>query len=186
MQIQMNLENESREPEDKTMPLETDPEKTAKLAEQKEDANWRLRCRIKRSDLSIEEIDAIVHRLYRTIAEQIDCRRCANCCKAISPLLQPDECKRLAEHLDLSTEQFIGDYLVETEDEDGYLFKPGPCPFLSDDSCTIYDLRPEDCRSYPHLHKDKFVFRVSQAFANTFVCPIVYNVFEALRKEIRR
>ena len=167
------------------MPLEADPKKVAKLAEQKEQANWRLRHRVKCSDLSIEEMDAIVHRLYRTISEQIDCRRCANCCKVVSPLLQPDECNRLAEHLCVPTKQFIRDYLVEAKDDDGYLFKPGDCPFLKDDSCSIYDIRPKDCRSYPHLHKDEFVFRVTQAFSNTYVCPIVYNVFEALKKELR-
>lgn len=168
------------------MSLETAPKRVEKLAQQKEKANWRLRCHIKHSDLPIEEIDAMVHKLYRTISEQIDCRHCANCCKVVSPLLQPDECDRLADHLGLPTEQFIRDHLVKAENEDGYLFKPGPCPFLSDDSCTIYAIRPKDCRSYPHLHKNDFVFRANQAFSNTFVCPIVYNVFEALKKELRR
>ena len=44
--------------------------------------------------------------------------------------------------------------------------------------------RPNDCRSYPHLHKPEFVFRLIQAVSNCSVCPISYNVFELLKQEI--
>ncbi|MFH1965187.1 MAG: hypothetical protein ABIJ42_06545, partial [Acidobacteriota bacterium] len=49
---------------------------------------------------------------------------------------------------------------------------------------TAYSARPEDCRSYPHLHKKKFVFRVSGVFSNCSRCPIVYNVYELLKDEL--
>ncbi|MBN1676299.1 MAG: hypothetical protein JXR37_34970 [Kiritimatiellae bacterium] len=41
-----------------------------------------------------------------------------------------------------------------------------------------------DCRSYPHLHKKPFVARLTQAYSNCSVCPIVYNVYEELKKRL--
>jgi Fe-S-cluster containining protein len=57
---------------------------------------------------------------------------------------------------------------------------------LQNNLCRVYNDRPGDCRSYPHLHKRDFVFRVNQAFSNCFVCPIVFNVYEELKRELWR
>lgn len=34
--------------------------------------------------------------------------------------------------------------------------------------CSVYDCRPRDCQSYPHLHKKDFVFRMNQALYQLF------------------
>jgi hypothetical protein len=75
-------------------------------------------------------------------------------------------------------------HLRPTEDKDAYCFRQKPCPFLRNNCCTVYDARPDDCRSFPHLHKDEFVFRLIQVVNNCSVCPIVYNVFERLKEEL--
>jgi hypothetical protein len=49
------------------------PKVVAKLAEQREDANWRFRSFLKGVELSVEELDVIVHRHYEAVAKQIDC-----------------------------------------------------------------------------------------------------------------
>ena len=49
---------------------------------------------------------------------------------------------------------------------------------------TAYPCRPDDCRSFPHLHKEEFVFRLIQAVENCWICPIVFNVFERLKIEL--
>jgi hypothetical protein len=72
---------------------------------------------------------------------------------------------------------------LAVELEDKYRFKNLPCPFLSGNTCTVYDVRPEDCRSYPHLRKGEFVFRLMGVVCNCAVCPIVYNVLERLKGE---
>lgn len=166
------------------MKLETDIKKIEILAQEKEESNWRFRCFLKGCDLEIEEIDAIVHRLYETVSGQIDCLKCGNCCRVIQPILLKEDISRLANSVSMSNENFIYEYLVEDEDDRGYVFKSRPCPFLSENSCLVYSDRPGDCRSYPHLHKDEFVFRVNQAFSNCSVCPIVYNVYDMLQIEI--
>ena len=167
------------------MTLEADPKRIRKLARKKEDRNWAFRCFLKTCDMSIEALDSIVHESYEIVSSQIDCRQCANCCKIVSPLLKPGDIKRLATHLGLSVEEFIDEYLAEDEESEGHRFKSTPCPFLDNNLCTVYPQRPGDCRSYPHLHKREFVFRLNQTFSNCSVCPIVYNVYERLKDEVQ-
>ena len=39
-------------------------------------------------------------------------------------------------------------------------------------------------RSYPHLQKEDFVFRLAQAVSNCSICPIAFNVYERLKAEL--
>ena len=57
-----------------------------------------------------------------------------------------------------------------------------PCQFLEDKKCTIYSIRPEECRSYSYLLKDDFISRLFGAISNYELCPIVYNVYELLKR----
>ena len=76
-----------------------------------------------------------------------------------------------------------GRFLVRDEDGD-VIFREMPCPLLSGNLCTVYEHRPNDCRSFPHLDQDEFVFRLTQAVQNCSICPIVFNVFERLKDEL--
>ena len=165
------------------MDLETDIKRIEQRTEQQAKRNWAFRCFLKGSDLPAREIDSVVHALNQEVSNQIDCTRCANCCKTISPLLNPRDIQRLARHLNLSESDFQAQYLQKNEEEGGEVFNATPCPFLKENRCTVYSSRPDDCRFYPHLHKRDFVFRVNQAVSNCSVCPIVFNVFERLRQE---
>ncbi|HID20743.1 MAG TPA: YkgJ family cysteine cluster protein [Methanophagales archaeon] len=162
--------------------IETDLMKIKKISEEKAEENWAFRAYLKECDMSLEEIDAIVHRLYKEISSKIDCNACANCCKEIKPVLDNEDIEKLSEGLGMSTAVFKEEFLVE--DEDGFKFKMMPCPFLKNNSCSVHAYRPKDCRSYPHLHKEDFVFRLMSVIANCSVCPIVFNVYEALKEEL--
>jgi len=165
------------------MKLQTDPKVVAELAAEREDANWRFRSFLKGVDLEIEELDAIVHAHHEDAASQIDCCACGHCCREVLPTLTDDDVGRLAAGLGISSEEIVTQYL--TRDEDGDLtFNQRPCPFLSENRCRVYEHRPETCRSYPHLQKDEFVFRLAQAVSNCSICPIVFNVFERLKAEL--
>jgi Fe-S-cluster containining protein len=168
------------------MRIETDLKRVEALAAKNEDVNWEFRCFLKGSDYSAEEIDAVVHRLFKEVSAKIDCTDCANCCKQISPLLQSKDIGRFIIHLKTSQDAFVDRYLVESDEEDGFHFKSRPCPFLKDNLCSVYSARPDDCRSYPHLGNEDFVFRLNQACSNCPVCPIVYNVYELLKQELWR
>jgi uncharacterized protein len=163
------------------MKLETDLKKIEQLSKQREKANWEFRCFLKQSDYSVKEIDSVVKDLYTEISSQIDCTKCANCCKIIHPVLSEADIKRLARHQGLSCVQFKLRFVTTDEDHDS-VFNQTPCPFLENNSCTVYEHRPGDCRSYPHLHKRQFVFRMNQAFLSCSVCPIAFNVYERLKQ----
>jgi Fe-S-cluster containining protein len=167
------------------MRLETDISTIERLAREREDANWQFRCFLKNCDLAEKEIDAIVHDLYRAVSERIDCLECANCCRVIQPLLKQEDIRRLASALGVPRGDFVRQYLTKGKEGESYVFKAMPCPFLSGNSCSVYAHGPDDCRSYPHLHKSEFVFRLNQAVSNCSVCPISYNVFELLKQAIR-
>lgn len=168
------------------MRCETDIKKIEQLAKQREEANWAFRCFLKRSSISSRSIDSTVHNFCREVSREIDCTKCANCCKKVNPVLKPTDIRRLAKHLELSVDKFHSQFLADAPEGEGSIFRNQPCPFLQNNLCTVYNDRPGDCRSYPHLHKRDFVFRVNQAFSNCFVCPIVFNVYEELKRELWR
>ena len=131
-----------------------------------------------------EKLDILIHGLYRQASAEFDCKACANCCKGISPLLDDEDIGRLAEGLGISCDDVIAGYLARNDEYDGWSFKTMPCPLLKDNRCTCYEHRPHDCASYPHLHKDNFLSRLSNTVANCSVCPIVYTVVERLKEEM--
>jgi Fe-S-cluster containining protein len=166
------------------MKLETDIRRIEELTRHRQDEDRRYRLLLKECDLTIEEIDATVHRHYRAVSEQIECRECANCCKVFSPSLTDKDIDRLAHRLKMPRDDFILEYLVAYANGRWHSFKLTPCPLLVDNACTVYSDRPVACRSYPGLRKKGFVFRVDQAFSNCSICPIVYNVYELVKSEI--
>ena len=164
--------------------METNIVKIKKISEEKAEENWAFRAYLKECDISPREIDEVVHRLYKEISSKIDCMACANCCKEITPVLDAEDIEKLSEGSGRSNVEFKEEYLTEDEESNGFKFKTKPCPFLKDNLCSLYAYRPKDCRSYPHLHKDGFVFRLMDVIANCSVCPIVFNVYEALKEEL--
>lgn len=166
------------------MKLQTDPRVVARLAEEREDANWRFRAFLKGIDLDVEELDTIVHGHYEAVASRIDCCACGNCCREALPVLHESDVSRLASGLKLSETEVLNRLLVPEEEAETFTFNKKPCPLLSGNCCTAYAFRPDDCRSFPHLHKEEFVFRLIQAVENCSICPIVFNVFEHLKDDL--
>jgi Fe-S-cluster containining protein len=161
--------------------LETDLEKIRELGHLREDENYRFRTFLK--NRNAHKIDLLVHRLNEEIAPRIDCTACGNCCRQLSPCLTKEDLKHLTEATRLSVEEVIATY-TETDD-DGPSFKHLPCSFLKDNKCSIYQHRPETCASFPHLHKSNFNSRSRQAIENYSICPIIFNVLERLKVEMR-
>ena len=165
--------------------LEADPERIEQLAQECEEENWRFRQFLKELDMEVHELDAVVHRHHEEVASQIDCRTCGNCCREVSPVFSEHDVSRLATGLEVSVPRLIERYLEPDEDEnDSFMFCDSPCPMLSDGMCTVYEFRPDDCRSFPHLHGEEFVFHLSQVVENCSVCPIVFHVYERLKDEL--
>ena len=164
--------------------METDLKRIKQLSEEKEDENWQFRSFLKGSDTPLRKMDRMVHRLYEQVSSQIECTSCANCCKRIGVALDQEDIENLSKGLGISAVRFKKQYVVRSEESDGLVFKEKPCPLLKDNRCSYYEYRPKECRSYPHLHKKDFVFRLIDVIQNSSICPIVFNVYEYLKTEM--
>ncbi|HET6387071.1 MAG TPA: YkgJ family cysteine cluster protein [Armatimonadota bacterium] len=151
-----------------------------------EDADFRFLRRLKLAD-NPGRIDSLAHELHDETFAKIDCTRCANCCKTIRPGFTGEDVERIAAHLEMSPQAFIAAHLEADPPEGEYFTKQTPCPFLGeDDRCTIYDVRPEACRDYPHTNKEGFTHRIYSHSANELTCPAVYHIVKDLRRRLRR
>jgi uncharacterized protein len=166
------------------MKMQTDLAIISRMAEEKDDENWRFRSFLKTCDTPDEEIDAIVHDLYQRISSGIDCKQCANCCQKLQPVLTQQDIADFSQSLGLPVIEFKAQYLVKTETPGDFNFKMMPCPFLKNNICTHYDHRSLDCKSFPHLHKPDFTHRLWNVIENYSICPIVFNVYEHLKIEL--
>lgn len=160
--------------------LELNLEKIEKLGFLKEDENFKFRSYLKGQNT--KKIDKIVQRLNSEISNRIDCTTCGNCCMKLKPCINEEDILRLSHRLNRTPQQIKNDYIEREEGE--HSFKNFPCSFLKEKKCTIYEDRPEDCRSFPHLHKKRFISRLWGVIENYSICPIVFNVLEKLKTEL--
>lgn len=131
-------------------------------------------------EISAAEIDHLIAELQRTITPQIDCLKCANCCKSLEPGLEQDEVKKLAQLKQLEIETFKQTFIAF--DGDAHYLKTKPCLFLNDCACSIYSERPKACQEYPHLLQKDMKYRKT-FWENYSICPIVFNVIEELKRQ---
>lgn len=157
-----------------------------RLAKLRRDENDDFRLYLMELPFSVKTIDQAVGKAYRAACRKIDCTACANCCRKLNPTLTSTDIKRLAHHLGIATPEFSTKYLVpvKANGRTEQIFKRRPCPFLRHNRCTIYAVRPRDCRSYPHLHRRGFVYRVRQAVENYGSCPLVFTTYESLKSAL--
>lgn len=129
-----------------------------------------------------KNLDARVAQFHEEVFETIDCLDCANCCKSISPIISDNDIRRIAKSLKIKPGDFVDQYL-ELDQENDYVFKSQPCPFLGNDNyCSIYDSRPKACAEYPHTDRKRFHQILDLSLKNTIICPAVTEVFDKLQK----
>lgn len=128
-------------------------------------------------------LDNFVHELHSEAFAEFDCLDCANCCKTIGPRLTDKDIDRLAKHLKMKSSDFLDQYILIDEDGD-FIFKEHPCPFLLPDNyCMVYENRPKACREYPHTDRKRFYQILTLSHKNCETCPVVYEIFEEMKKE---
>jgi Fe-S-cluster containining protein len=134
-------------------------------------------------ELSDYRLNTLVKRTTQEVWAQIDCRTCANCCKTRHPLFSREEIQRIADCVGLTPQELRARYLEYDRDSGRYITRQLPCPFLKDNLCTVYEVRPATCAGYPHLHRN-LRSRLSQTIDNAETCPIVFNVLERLKQRL--
>jgi hypothetical protein len=124
--------------------------------------------------------------LNEEAVQQVDCLKCAACCKSYSPRFKTPDIKRISKLLRMKEGDFIQTYLRLDEDGD-YVVKSSPCPFLGTDNyCSIYDHRPSDCSRFPYTDEDVILKRPQLTLKNASFCPITYIVMEKLLAALPR
>jgi Fe-S-cluster containining protein len=166
------------------MEIELDLNIIKRNSEIREEENFEFRSFLKGQDSG--KIDEIVHQLYEEVLEHIDCTKCANCCIELETCFTKEEINSLTKNLNIDKNEFIRQSTKPDQfgDKDKYYLNSKPCQFLTDKKCTVYELRPEECNSYPYLHKNNFNSRLIGVIENYEICPIVYNVYELLKQEM--
>ncbi|NOY94843.1 MAG: YkgJ family cysteine cluster protein [Chlorobi bacterium] len=130
-----------------------------------------------------KQLDNVVHKLHCEAFEKFDCLDCANCCKTIGPRLTGKDIERLAKYLKVKPSGFIRQY-VEVDEDNDYIFKEHPCPFLLPDNyCMVYEQRPKACREYPHTDRKRFYQILTLSHKNCEICPVVFDIVEELKKQ---
>jgi len=121
-----------------------------------------------------------LQKLHDEAFSKINCLDCANCCKHHGPTFKPTDIKRVAKHLKMKEGDFVTTYLRVDEDED-YITQSLPCPFLGTDNyCSIYDVRPTDCKRFPYTDEDILLKKKALTLKNVEVCPAVTYVLDRL------
>lgn len=160
----------------------TDIPTIQKLSREKERENEFYRRKVK---YSITYSHAEFLRVVDNVQSQIDCTQCGYCCQVLSPILTQGDIKRISSFLKLSPQEFTVKYLEQKQD-DTYRIKQMPCPLLEDKKCTIYPLRPKECRDYPHLKKkEPITSRMYNFLTNVSMCPIAFNAWEEYKRIIK-
>ncbi len=126
------------------------------------------------------DVDALFHTQHDAVFAETDCLQCANCCKTTPPLLLNEDINRISKALHIPVKQLMESYVIRDEDGD-LVFNQTPCRFLGKDNyCTIYDVRPNACREYPHTNRKKMHQILDLTVANAAICPAVAKILDNL------
>jgi len=150
------------------------------LAQRKAGENKKFLQSLKKKDA--RQVDKEFHQAHEKVFEELDCLACGNCCRTTSPIFYQNDIERVGKALRMKPGDFIDTYL-RVDDEDDYVLKSSPCPFLgADNHCSVYQDRPKACREYPHTDRKKMVQIMDLTHKNTLVCPAVFEIVERLKK----
>ncbi|HEY5621310.1 MAG TPA: YkgJ family cysteine cluster protein [Pontiella sp.] len=91
--------------------------------------------------------------LGQGLLSQFSCSGCGECCRwGGSVLLNDADIRMIAAYLGMTEPEFIESHtrLAPGRKQLALLDqKDGSCAFLKGDRCSIYDARPEQCRTFP-------------------------------------
>lgn len=160
-----------------------DPDQLAEIAGLKEPENDAFLVWLNEAGFADKNLDARVHRINEKVEAAIDCTKCGNCCNTLIIDVSAEEIWKCSRTMQLSESAFREKYVEESQQGRCFINRI-PCHFFADRKCTIYDLRFEDCREFPHLHKKDFLKRLPGTLLHYTRCPIIYHTIEELKSEL--
>ena len=131
------------------------------------------------------KLNKVTEELEKKVWKEVDCLSCANCCKTMTPTFTERDLKRISAHLNQSVDDFKKKWLRKERKADGdWINKTEPCQFLNltDNKCSIYEVRPADCAGFPHLPK-KMKDYVHVHKQNIEYCPATHRIVELMMQK---
>jgi Fe-S-cluster containining protein len=118
---------------------------------------------------AIGAVIELARKHLRALPDNLACPPgCAECCSGYEPFVTRADVQRIADHLQLSYEQTLADYVVARTSADGYVVGylrkveddiASQCVFLKGERsgryyCGIYEARPHDCGAFTPIGCD--------------------------------
>ena len=112
---------------------------------------------------AVAQVIELARKHLRDLPENVACPPgCAECCSGYEPFVSRADVARIAEHLGLSFEETLREYVVQRPSADGFILGylrkvdddvASKCVFLKGREsgeyyCGIYEARPHDCRAF--------------------------------------
>lgn len=111
------------------------------------------------------------------------CLDCANCCRVAQPVFEKPDIRRISKHFGMTSAAFIKKYLKPDPDYE-FFTKKLPCVFLNDDNkCSIYEVRPMGCRTYPPAKLRLSPEQLHVIYDNIGICPAVNGIVDKIREQ---
>lgn len=159
-----------------------DPKDVKEAAKKAEEDNYNFRLFLKEhADSKI--LDEQFHKLHKELFNQINCKDCLNCCRKLTPTFHVKELDQIAKEAGMETEELLA--LCDRTDYEEYQLREDieVCPFLTESGCEVEVCKPATCRDFPYTSQDNRLESLLGMLSFVRVCPVVYEIFEELKKE---
>jgi len=84
---------------------------------------------------------------------RFSCIKCGSCCRRNGDYayvyMAPEEMEQIMEFLEIPRKEFMKNYCSRLEGSLILRFRNNSCPFLDNGTCSIYKVRPIQCRAWP-------------------------------------
>ncbi len=131
-------------------------------------------------------LDTVVENLDKEVWQKTNCLECGNCCSKMTPTFTEEDILRISKHLEMTPTAFKKKYL-EKDDSNDWVNTRQPCQFLGEDLyCSIYEIRPIDCATFPH-HLNKPFDDYNHIYEqNMEYCPATFSLIKKLEKYVSK
>ena len=161
------------------------PDKVRAEAKKKENENFKFRTFLK-YHADEDELDRQFLCLHKELFADYDCSKCRNCCKMYKGSIPVEDIDRDAQHLEITSQQFIDTYLEKEEYDINYQTKHKPCDFLQEDgNCKLGDCKPDRRKKYPYTDQPERLSSLLSILDTIEICPVAFEIYERLKKEHR-